>query len=339
MDVFLSYSHVSERLAINAAWDEFRHWTPRQERRAKRRAAHHDSRDFGDAGVDLLADSAVGTVALQCKSFGRARVGDLLAWVRSAADGEALDSLNQFWALFDSLETTRPSQQYLTQNWGISGKTKPPDHIGIVDGQHRLLGLSDIREIWKEIEAELSSTSDGFASYEEAASLVTARLKLEVLKRSRVAFASFPPALIRAPSTCVWVHNFVLWTGISPPHGLANANLFEICAFDEPINVENNCDLFWRRSYRRRGARAHRAADPRRYCPTSRTSARHSGGRHDVGRGALCRTGSCREEGRHKTSSALSARPREVVDRFRLGKKGCIRRAVGKAVSTTACVN
>jgi len=240
------------------------------------------------AQIDLLATTAKEAIAANYYWHQTTSLENYLDLFRSAADGKALNTEFQFRSFLNfagigisacNLRSIIVSDVRLN----VSNST-----YGICDGGHSLSTPLNLQYFWSEISDTLKSKR-AIGSAFEVFRIVRDTLRSQVRFRTRPLIVHSVAEPILAPSTHEWVHGYVLWTGISPPERVSDADT-NVRWLQKSISKENESEYFRRQEDRPGCTRMRRSRNPRRGRNASRSSNRHLACRHGLGRGAFRRS-------------------------------------------------
>jgi len=254
--------------------------------------------------IDLLASSAADTIIISSKWNQISSVDSYRELFHDAVDGKKLNTSFQFRALlsfFDidfTFELTTPTLKTIE----IDISRQAISDFVICDGQQRVASVTDIHAIWVEIEAQLSQ-AERFKSGFEVFEYIREQIATKISFRSRrvgIAHKNVAPTWV--PSTHEWVHEFMLWTGVSPPALTSETDVGSVENTERPELMEKHRDFLFRQKDRTRCARARRARYSKQSSSASRASNRHFVSGRDLGRGAFCRSWPYRQSTPHQAA-------------------------------------
>lgn len=250
-----------------------------------------DSANF-KGEIDLSLSTSFGTTFVQIKRPQAIVVDEFIDLFRAAAEGNAFGTQHQFQLLLDFLDVdpTFERRRTILNSIDININRQALSDFVVWDGRQRLVSVSDLQRLWTDIDAHLNQFGK-FASLFDVLSFVREQVSANIPLRTRsVPIKRKILTLTWAPSTCEWVHSFVLWTGISPPAKASETEAINIFCFQRPKTVENYRDYVCRQEDRQRCAERPRTWGSGQNSQACRASNRHFICGRKVGRSALRRS-------------------------------------------------
>jgi hypothetical protein len=241
--------------------------------------------------IDFLASTAKGTIAVSCKWNQNTSFDNFLGLFQSAARGKALNTRFQFHSFLSMMGASGTSFIELpADNLQQRQISLFPDQLLVLSGGRCHLAMSgSLQDIWVDINTALEENVE-ITSVFDLLTLVRDNLISKIEIRALTQFISILVAPELAPSTREWVHGFVLWTGISPPAQVSEADTIDVRCSRRPKSVENKRDTFCRQENSTIGARARQSQDSERNRRARCSPNRYFGGGNNLGRGAFRRS-------------------------------------------------
>lgn len=258
--------------------------------------------------IDFLGSAAKNTIITRYNWDRTNSVESYVDLFRFAAQGEALNTQSQFWSLLSFVGINNNPSCILPDTFLPNTKLiqihelMPEVDFTAYDDRYRQLDVIWVApRFWNKI-SETIGCGEAFNSSIDLLKLVrnSLLLKVRVRTRLRVTVSAFAPGI--TASTHMWVHSFVLWTGISPPAEAPDVDIVDV-RYAQGLNAsEEYRDFLCRQTNRGRCARTHRSRcsgrNRRAGCPTNR----HLGSCRNLGRGALRRSWPNRQDAPHQAA-------------------------------------
>ncbi len=254
--------------------------------------------------IDLFASSATDTLIVGAKWNQFASVDSYLDLFQSAAQGKVLNTQFQFQTFLNFLGIN--ATPYVGTRTNILGDVKRPAIMDggfyISDGGHQYFALlPSIQDFWIEISDALEG-NESIKSPLDVLKIVGENLRPKV--RVKILHLILLPLLASklAPSTRDWVHEFVLWTGISPPAEASETDAMGVCNAQRPNTEEDYRDFLFRQQDCPDRARRRRTRRSERSRKTGCSTNRHFVSSRNAGRGAFRRSWANCQDASHQAA-------------------------------------
>jgi hypothetical protein len=267
--------------------------------------------------IDLSFFTTTGATFFELRRSQAVALEEFIGLFRSAVEGKAFSTQHQFQSLLNFLDVdpTFERQRRIFDSIDIKINRQVLSDFVISDGQHRPTSVSDLNEIWIDIDTYLSQTGP-FGSLSEVLEFVRSKVSAKLTLRSRCIVKCTNLALTWAPSTYEWVHDFVLWTGISPPAEASETDAIGVSKAQRPNLEEDYRDFLFRQENRPGGARKRRKGRSERSSRAGGSANRHFVSSRNFGRGAFRRSWPNCQDASHQAAEILPTCSRSLVDRI-----------------------